>query len=93
MARTSTVTTQTTISSTWANALITDYVSQTDTSDQDLAGKLTIVAGKSLEVDTINETTAAAGVTLDGIKLKDSIVYTDTVSEKTGAAGVTVIAG
>ena len=90
MARTSTVTTQTTIASAWANALITDYVSQTDTTDQDLASDLEIVTGKELRANTISETSADTGVTIDGIKLKDSIVYTDTVAEKTGAAGVTI---
>lgn len=40
--------------------------------------------------DTISEKTSAAGVTVDGIKHKDSIVYTDTIAEKTAAAGVTI---
>jgi hypothetical protein len=43
-----------------------------------------------LYTDTIGEQTAAAGVTIDGVKLKDSEVYTDVVNEKTSAAGVTV---
>jgi len=74
MARTSTVTTQTTISSTWANALITDYVSQTDTSDQDLASDLEIVSGKELRTNTISETSSATGVTVDGCLVKDGAV-------------------
>ena len=40
--------------------------------------------------DTISEKTSAAGVTIDGVLLKDSEVTTDTISEKTSAAGVTV---
>ena len=44
----------------------------------------------NLNVDTINEHTAAAGVTIDGVKLKDSEPYCDAIQEKTAAAGVTV---
>lgn len=52
----------------------------------------------SLNVDTINESTAAHGVIVDGVTLKDNnvtvgtsgAVVTDTVSEKTAAAGVTI---
>ena len=40
--------------------------------------------------DTISEYTSAAGVTIDGVLLKDAAVNTDTVNEKTSAAGVTV---
>ena len=43
-----------------------------------------------LNVDTINEQTAANGVTIDGVKLKDNVVLTDTISENTSAAGVTI---
>lgn len=43
-----------------------------------------------LAVDTIAEQTAAAGVTIDGVLLKDSTVKTDTVVEKTATAGVTL---
>jgi hypothetical protein len=43
----------------------------------------------ALNIDTILESTAAAGVTIDGVKLKDSEVYTDTIHEKTVATGVT----
>ena len=42
------------------------------------------------EFDIISEETAAAGVTVDGVLLKDSQVTTDVVNEKTAAAGVTV---
>jgi len=44
----------------------------------------------TIAVDTVTEYTADTGVTLDGIKLKDSIVYTDNIVEKTDAAGVTI---
>jgi len=43
-----------------------------------------------VKVDTISERTAAGGVTIDGVLLKDNVVNTDTVSEKTAAAGVTI---
>lgn len=44
----------------------------------------------SLSTDTINENTSGAGVTVDGVLLKDSTVKTDTIVEKTSAAGVTI---
>ena len=40
----------------------------------DLTGDVTIAAAKSLAVDTIAEKTAAGGVTIDGVLLKDSLV-------------------
>lgn len=40
--------------------------------------------------DTISEKTVDAGVTVDGVKHKDSQVYTDQINEKTTDAGVTV---
>jgi len=43
----------------------------------------------TITTNIINENTAAAGVTIDGVKLKDSIPYCDTIAEKTAAAGVT----
>jgi len=42
------------------------------------------------KADVINEETGDAGVTVDGVLLKDSEVTTDTINEKTAAAGVTV---
>lgn len=42
------------------------------------------------KTDTISEKTAAAGVTVDGVLLKDSQVNTDQINEKTAAAGVLV---
>jgi hypothetical protein len=43
-----------------------------------------------VKVDTISERTAAGGVTIDGVLIKDSIVNTDNIAEKTAAAGVTI---
>jgi len=43
-----------------------------------------------LNVDAINESTAAAGVAVEGVLVKDSIVNTDNIAEKTAAAGVTI---
>ena len=43
-----------------------------------------------LNVDTINEQTAANGVSIDGVKLKDSIVEVDTINESTSGSGVTI---
>lgn len=40
--------------------------------------------------DTISELTSGAGVTVDGVLLKDSQVTTDQINEKTGAVGVTI---
>lgn len=50
-------------------------------------GVLTVT---ELSTDTVSEKTAAAGVTVDGVLLKDSAVNTDTINEKTSAAGVTI---
>jgi hypothetical protein len=90
LARTSDVTIRTVIDPTWMNAHLDDYMSQTDTTDQNLASDLEVAAGKEVRVDTISETTGAAGVTIDSMQIKDSIPYCDTIAEKTGAAGVTV---
>ena len=54
------------------------------------ATDIVITAGQKITVDTIDETTAAAGVTADGVLLKDSQVSTDQINELTAAAGVTV---
>jgi hypothetical protein len=43
-----------------------------------------------LNVDTINEQTSANGVSIDGVKLKDSIVEVDTINESTSGSGVTI---
>ncbi len=50
----------------------------------------TLTATSSVITDTISEYTAAAGVTVDGVLLKDSTVKTDTIIEKTAATGVTI---
>lgn len=42
----------------------------------DVSGSVSIAATKSLAVDTINEKTAAAGVTIDGLLIKDSAIGT-----------------
>lgn len=44
----------------------------------------------SLKTDIIAEETAGVGVTIDGVKLKDSEPYCDAINEKTAAAGVTI---
>ena len=43
-----------------------------------------------IKVDTISENTSANGVSIDGVKLKDSAVVVDTINESTSAAGVTI---
>ena len=40
--------------------------------------------------DVISEKTSGSGVTIDGVKLKDSIPYADTIAEKTADTGVTI---
>lgn len=96
MARVTAPTSGTVISTTtFSTPLITDYLSQTDTTAQAIASDVTGAAGKfvsfpTLKGDTISERTGAAGVTIDGVKLKDSEPYCDVINEKTGAAGVTV---
>jgi hypothetical protein len=52
--------------------------------------KFTALSGSVIETNTVNETTADAGVTVDGVLIKDSAVTTDTINEKTPAAGVTI---
>ena len=53
-------------------------------------GKVLAISGGTLKSDAVSEYTAAAGVTVDGVLLKDSAVSVDTINEKTSAAGVTV---
>lgn len=50
----------------------------------------TLTATTSITTDVINEQTSAAGVTIDGVLLKDSTVKTDTIKEKTAANGVNI---
>lgn len=66
------------------------------TGAQTIAGLKTF--GDGIATDSIAEETAAAGVTVDGVLLKDNSVVvgaggsvtTDTINEKTGSAGVTI---
>lgn len=62
------------------------------------ANTFTALSGSTIETDTIAETTSAAGVTVDGVLIKDggivcadaATLEIDTVNEATSAAGVTV---
>lgn len=62
----------------------TAHISSTST----WGGLATAVNGVS--TDTLLEYTANAGVTVDGMKIKDSSPYTDAIYEKTANTGVTV---
>lgn len=55
-----------------------------------VAGQTWDAGAAGIKADVIAESTTAAGVTVDGVLLKDGTVTTDTVSEATGGAGVTV---
>ena len=44
----------------------------------------------TVQVDAIAESTTNAGVTVDGVLIKDNAVNTDTITEKTSGSGVTV---
>jgi hypothetical protein len=48
-----------------------------------------ITSGGTASADVISEVTSGAGVTVDGVLLKDSQVTTDVILEKTSTAGVT----
>lgn len=55
----------------------------------------TALLGSVIKTDTINETTTGAGVTIDGVLIKDSGItanplYANTVNERTAGSGVTV---
>ena len=62
------------------------------------SGGIVVPVSQTITVDTINETTSASGVTIEGVQLKDSDVLipsgsflaTNTISEQTAASGVTV---
>lgn len=88
---------------TFSTPLITDYMSQTDTTAQAIASDLTGASGKfisypTVKTDTISERTTSNGVTIDGVSLKDSNValaagkVTRTVTASTLAAAATAIA-
>lgn len=64
----------------------TESVYMTETHYADLE----IAAGYALKTDTISEKTTNAGVTIDGMLVKDSVPYVDTISEKTSDSGVTI---
>ena len=49
-----------------------------------------LTGGTSINTDSILEKTAATGVTIDGVLLKDSNVLVDIILEKTAATGVTI---
>lgn len=68
--------------------VIDDYVSQTDTNDQTIASKVTVAAGKSIETDTINETTGASGVTVDNCLIKDGLAADSNLLEGSTKAQV-----
>jgi hypothetical protein len=53
------------------------------------AGEYKITA-KEFSTDTISEETLDAGVTIDGVLLKDSQLNTDQINEKTADTGVTI---
>lgn len=53
-------------------------------------GAKNIYVSTALYTDTISEKSSAEGVTIDGVKLKDSEPYCDVINEKTAATGVTI---
>lgn len=57
--------------------------------DKDLIGN-NLKAVSALLSDSVLEKSAGAGVTIDGVKIKDSIPYCNTIAEKTGGSGVTI---
>ena len=69
----------------WFSATVTD--STTPTYKAQAGGAITAT---SIAIDTISEKTTAAGVTIDGVKLKDSEPYCNVINEKTAATGVTI---
>lgn len=75
----------------WFSGTVTD--STTPTYKNQTGGGVTVTtltANTSVSADTISEKTADTGVTIDGVKLKDSQPYCDVINEKTSAAGVTI---
>ena len=58
---------------------------------QTLVGKtLTSPVLVTPKADTLDESTGDAGVTVEGVLMKDSEINVDTIDEKTAAAGVTI---
>jgi hypothetical protein len=68
-----------------AAVVIQDYINL-HVNDLDLEGSLSIA--DALNVDTINEYSTGAGVTVDGVLLKDSVVNVDTITSKTTNANL-----
>ena len=87
---------------TFTKRALTGTANQVTVADGDgVSGAPTVSLPNDVQVDVISERTASAGVTVDGVLLKDSNVSADTVTadvsvvtgtiaEKTAAAGVTV---
>jgi len=64
--------------------IIDDYVSQTETTEQDIASDLVFASGKKPKTDSIAEGTDATGVTVDGCLIKDGqVADTLAIAEKT----------
>lgn len=83
-----------TFSSLTATTLNTTTTNATDVDTTNVDASGTVTAG-TVSTDTISEETGGAGVTVDGVLLKDSDVQavevrTNTISERTGSSGVTV---
>jgi hypothetical protein len=58
------------------------------------ANDIVVTAGQSITTDTISETTAAAGVTIDSVLLKDNVVTATTfVGAVTGTASGNLVSG
>jgi hypothetical protein len=74
-------------------AIATAVASKANAASPTLTGTGTAVnltMSGTLSTNTIAETTADTGVTVDGVLLKDGEVTTDTINEETSDAGVTV---
>ena len=75
---------------------VTESVDSSITADVTFTtGACKVSPGGSFQADVIAEYTAATGVTVDGVLLKDSdvrcdVLYTDVIDEDTAAAGVTI---
>jgi len=57
---------------------------------EERVGSAGVTVNSTMKIDTIAEKTSANGVSIDGVKLKDSIVVVDTINESTSTAGVTI---
>lgn len=61
---------------------------ETITGNKTFSGTATFSNASGVTTDTITERTAAAGVTVDGVTLKDTTVLADSYKEKTAGFGV-----